>query len=198
MHKELLFDFELGTNIKYGTLENAPKDIIQYLAISNGNEIKFYTSEIEELGPRPVFFPSNSSINRFDQELKLIYLILTQINEHSLIFCSKEKLKYLYYRSKRFGVRESYISGKIRLMKVNPLKITYKSSQYEIKNLLKEIKKFKNNFDSHWDILYLLFLGIKLNMQLIENYEFDGKRGIFEIVIRKENKKDLLGYLYGM
>lgn len=197
MAKKLFFDFELGINKKYGKIDPV-RESIQYLAISNGNEIKFYTGEIEELGPRPVFFPSNSSINRFDEELKLIYLILNQINDHGLIFCNNEKLKYLYYRSKRFGIRESHISGKIRLLKVNPLKITYKDSQHEITDKLKEINKFKNNLNSHWNILYLLFLEIKLNMQLIENYEFNGKRGIFEIDLKRENKKDLLGYLYGM
>ena len=198
MASQLFFDFALGVNNEYNQITQNSNESIQYLVYSNADKVKFFTSEIAELGPRPASFPSKSPINRIDEELKLIFILLDQINTSDIIFGEKRKLKYLYYRSKRFGIREGYISRKVRLMKVKSLKIPHNSFNNKIKKLYNDLKKLKQRSDNHWDVLHLLYLKVKLNSLLISNNGFRNKKGIFEIKINKPKKKDLLEYFYGM
>ncbi len=198
MINQLFFDFEIGKSEDPKLKKQNYGDSIHYLVYHNGNETKFITSEIEKLGPRPVTFPENFMIERIDEEFRLLHLILGKISDCQLIFCKKEKLRQLYYRSKRFGIREGYIPKKIRLMKVNKLKIAYSSSNSEIKNMINLIRKTESQSRTHWEILYQLYLNVKLNSLLIQNNGFHRTTGIFEIVLKKPGKKNLLGYFNGM
>ncbi|MFX0139303.1 MAG: hypothetical protein ACFFDN_37025 [Candidatus Hodarchaeota archaeon] len=198
MMDQLFFDFEIGRNDKFKMKKQNYGHSIDYLVFQNGNDTKFFTSEIEKLGPRPETFPENFMIERIDEEFRLLHILLSKINDNKIVFCKSEKLRQLYYRCKRFGIREGYIPKKIRLLKVKIINIEYDASDLEINNILDHIEKISKSYRTHWNILHQLYMNVELNSLLIKNNGFHRKAGIFEIILKKSGKKNLLGYFNGM
>ena len=127
-------------------------------------------------------------IDRKEQELKLIYLILELINESQIIFSTKQKIRELYYKAKKFGIRESYLR-KISLANVRPYKVK-NSLDYKNEKILQDIHDLKRQ-NTHWNILHSMFLHLQLNMRLTQN---NGHLlpGIYEVVRVKRKRKQLL------
>jgi hypothetical protein len=117
---------------------------------------------------------------------------------NSVIFCPKDKLKRLYYRSKKFGIREGYMSPLATRISVKSLKVHYKDSDLEILTLKKKVASL-SKLQGHWNVLHKLYLNLRLQSLLLEPDGHDIKKGIYEIVpIQEKGKKDLLGYFDGM
>ncbi len=189
MKDRLIIDFEP---------DRGSNNAIRYFGHSNGNFMQLYISEIDELGPRPPNFPNGIMINRLEDELKLLYVIWNEVNLNTVIFCPKDKLKQLYYRSKKFSIREGYMSPLATRMSVKLLKVHYKDSDLEILTLKKKVASL-SKLQGHWNILHTLYLNLRLQSLLLERDGYGIKKGIYEIVpIQKKRKKDLLGYFDGV
>ena len=72
----------------------------------------------------------------------------------------------------------------------------------EILDYINKVKEISQRPNTHWNILYRLYLELNLNSFLIKNNGFHNKTGIFEISLKKtvknSGKKNLLGYFNGM
>ncbi|MHA1380224.1 MAG: hypothetical protein ACTSRG_17760 [Candidatus Helarchaeota archaeon] len=184
MIKKIFIDLEFNTK----------NNKLQYFIYDNNAEKRFYICEIPELGPRPSDFPCNLPVNRLYKEHNLIFLILEKISSHDLIFSRKSKLKELYYRSKKFGVRDGYIPKKLKWLKVRNLKISYKKTNFAIKDLISKKNKLKLSPKTHWNILHQLYFQIELDKHLVFKNGNHATNGVFEIFPNLKKKHDLMRY----
>ena len=151
--------------------------------------MNFLVCDIDELGPRPSDFPSKNIIDRKEQELKLIYTMLELINEAKVIFTTKDKIRQLYYKPKRHGIREGYIR-KISFAKVKQFKVK-NHLNYEYQKIIRKMEDIRTRHATHWTILHTMFLQVTLNMILTKHY-WHLHPGIYEIVKVKRKRKRFL------
>jgi len=193
--KKLFINFVFKTNSDI-VIKNYNKiNSSNYLVYSFGDDIDFYICGIEELGPRPKNFPNKFKINRVEQEIDLIYKILNLINQSDFIFCQGTKIKQLYYKCKKFGIREGYISKKITWMKIKQLRIPYSPSENQTQELVTSLNGLDGERNTHWTVLSRLFLELKLNMNLCVKNGHNLKPGIYEIKKIKRKKTNLFEFL---
>ena len=162
---------------------------VNYLVYFNGETFKINVNQIEELGPRPLYFPTSLQVVRYNDELKFLYHILQIMRTSHIIFSEKWKLKQLYLKLKKMGIRDNYIPHKLRNLEIEDITFNESSLNTEHINLLKKLEKLSSSGTHHWDILYYLYLKTDIMSQLISNNGFKLRKGIFEIKMEKKDEQ---------
>ena len=115
--------------------------------------------------------------------------MLELINQAKVIFSTKDKIRKLYYKAKRHGIREGYIR-KISFAKVKHFKVQ-NYLHYEYEKIMRKMDDIRTRQVTHWTILHTMFLQVTLNMNLTKHNRHLHP-GIYEIIKVKRKRKRLL------